>query len=1053
MTTPKRRLVVVGNGMAGARLVEEFLSRGGGDHHDVTMFGDEPCGNYNRILLSSVLARSHDPKDIFINPLSWYQANGVTLHSGERVSGIDLAAKTITGEKGTCEPYDSLVIATGSRPVVPPIEGISRINGNGNANGNGNGKRPSADKQAQAFKHGIFVFRTLADCDRMLRYVNRVRKAAVIGGGLLGLEAARGLLNAGLEVHVIHLMTHLMETQLDAAGGQVLRRQLEQMGMTIHLGTATSAILGDAEVTGLAFKDGTTLDCEMVVIATGVKPNVDLAARAGILVERGIVVGDDLACPDVDEVYAIGECAQHRGRVYGLVAPLWEQAQVLADRLSRRNPRALYTGSKASTKLKVAGIDLAAMGERDATEEDDEVVSYAEPSKGVYKKLIVRRDRLVGAMVIGDGAIVPSLLRVFSESTPLPDDRAGLLFRAMAAAPPLPPQIPDEALVCNCNGVTKAQIIEAVLAGARSIGAVCDATRASTGCGSCKPEVEAIIGLACQGLAMPDLLKEGDRPVEEVEVREPAIGDLVVTHNKIERYKSEKDGLDIVQDLPRLAQDGWQAIEDGDRERLKWAGIFFRRQTPGRFMMRVRISSGQTNAAQIRAMGEITKDFGVGFVDITTRQQIQLRGYEIDQVEEIWRRLEAVGLVSLQTGMDNIRGVVGCPAAGLTRQELFDASPIAREFTDTFLGNKAFTNLPRKFNVAITGCTEHCTHAESQDLALIPAMRMSHGTELRGFNVLVGGKMGSGGYRVASPLDVFVQQSEAAAVCGHITEIFRDHGSRATRTKARLSFLVDAWGVAKFRAELQRRVGRTLPPAGKDMRGSATTDHLGVVAQKQPGLNYVGLAVPVGRVTVDQLFSLARIADDYGSGEVRITAAQNLIIPNVPDDRLRALLAEPLLSELSPDPSGAMRGLVSCTGIDYCHFALIETKELALKTARELEERLPRNKRLTMHWSGCPAGCGNHAAADIGLLGKNVRIDGQIVDAVDIFVGGKSGPDARAGTKILEDVPCDVLPDVLERLIPYMGKRPAAAARPRESAAPSPLSSALQAHDAPVERL
>jgi len=236
------------------------------------------------------------------------------------------------------------------------------------------------------------------------------------------------------------------------------------------------------------------------------------------------------------------------------------------------------------------------------------------------------------------------------------------------------------------------------------------------------------------------------------------------------------------------------------------------------------------------------------------------------------------------------------------------------------------------------------------------------------------------------------------------------------------------------------------------LRGSVTADHLGVMAQKQAGLNYVGLAVPVGRVTLEQLFELARVAEAYGSGDVRITAAQNVIIPGVPDARLPALLTEPLLDELSPNPSGAMRGLVSCTGIDYCHFALIETKELAFKTARELEQRLPPAKRLTMHWSGCPAGCGNHAAADIGLLGKNARIDGEVVDAVDIFVGGKSGPNARAGTKILEDVPCSALPDVLERLIPYIGKRPAAAARPKESAVLSPSSAAPRALDAPPAR-
>jgi ferredoxin-nitrite reductase len=283
--------------------------------------------------------------------------------------------------------------------------------------------------------------------------------------------------------------------------------------------------------------------------------------------------------------------------------------------------------------------------------------------------------------------------------------------------------------------------------------------------------------------------------------------------------------------------------------------------------------------------------------------------------------------------------------------------------------------------------------------------------------------MGSGGYRIASPLDVFVRPENATALCGHVTRIFRDHGFRASRTKARLAFLLEAWGVPKFRAELQRRVGQLLPAAGKDKRGTARADHLGVVKQRQAGLNCVGLAVPVGRITLAQLFDLARIADELGDGAVRLTTEQNVLIPNVPDERLGALVAEPLLRELRHDPPGVIRGLVSCTGIDYCHFALVETKELALNTARHLEQRLPAGKLLTMHWSGCPAGCGNHAAADIGLLGKNARIDGQIVDAVDIFVGGKSGPNAKPGVRLLEDVPCDVVPEVLERLIPYLGKR------------------------------
>lgn len=504
--------------------------------------------------------------------------------------------------------------------------------------------------------------------------------------------------------------------------------------------------------------------------------------------------------------------------------------------------------------------------------------------------------------------------------------------------------------------------------------------------------------------------------------------DVVVTLNKIERLKREKDGLDIVHDVPRLAQEGWQKIDEGDRERLKWAGVFFRRQTPGRFMMRVRISNGLANAPQIRTLAEITREIGVGFADITTRQQIQLRGFEIGNVPDIWDRLEAVGLVSLQTGMDNIRNVVGCPVAGLTPHELFDASPVVREFTDTFLRNKAYTNLPRKFNVAITGCTQHCVHTESQDIGLTPAVKTIHGEDVSGFNVAVGGKMGSGGFRVATPLDVFVRPETAAVLCSHITLIFRDHGSRAARNRARLAFLIEEWGAAKFRRELQRRIGHPLLTAGKDARSTRTTDHIGVVKQKQTGLNYIGLVVPVGRITADQLFGVAHIAEMYGNREVRITTGQNLIIPNVSDDKVPPLIREPLLQELSPDPPAAMRGLVSCTGIDYCHFALIETKELAIKTARQLESTLARGKMLSMHWSGCPAGCGNHAAADIGLLGKNMRVNGELVDAVDVFVGGRSGPNAKPGTKILEDVPCDALPDVLERLIPYLSAKRSTAA-------------------------
>ena len=489
--------------------------------------------------------------------------------------------------------------------------------------------------------------------------------------------------------------------------------------------------------------------------------------------------------------------------------------------------------------------------------------------------------------------------------------------------------------------------------------------------------------------------------------------------NKIEEYKREKDGLDILDDIPRYAAEGWEKITDGDKELMKWAGVFFRRQTPGRFMMRLRFANGFMSAAQLRTIGEISRDFGKGFADITTRQQMQLREFKINDVPEIWQRLRAVDLISLQTGMDNIRGVIGCPVAGLTPNELFDASPVAREFTQMFIGNKAFTNLPRKFNVTITACKEACTHAEAQDLALTPALKEINGALVAGFNVAVGGKLGSGGFRMASPLNLFVTPDEAASVCSHVVMIFRDHGGRELRTKARLAFLIEAWGVEKFRHELERRVDRPLASAGNDQRTPKHTDHIGVLRQRQAGLNYIGLAVPVGRMTSEQMLQVADLAENFGNGELRLTVGQNVIITNVPDQKIGELTDEPVLRELRYDPSEVMRGLVSCTGMDYCHFALIETKERALKTARALEAKLGKTQPLRMHWSGCPASCGNHTLADIGLLGKNIKLNGEVVEAVDVFAGGAGGCEANFPIKLLEDVPCDDLPEVLAGLVKH----------------------------------
>jgi nitrite reductase (NADH) large subunit len=483
--TRRERLVVVGNGMAGCRFVEDMLARGGAERYAITVYGDEPHGNYNRILLSSVLAGHHLPADIVTNPLSWYAAHDVRLHAGVRVDEIDLLGKRVLGAGGVSEGFDALVLATGSDPVVPRMDGL-------HASGGG-------------FKDGVFVFRTIEDCHRILAFAEDARRAVVIGGGLLGLEAARGLCGRGLEVHVVHLMAHLMETQLDPAAALILHRQLENIGLQTHFEKLTTAVLGNGHVTGVAFKDGEQLDCDMVVVSAGIRPKVDLAARAGLHVNRGIVVGDDLACVDAPGVYAVGECAEHRGQVYGLVAPIWEQTSVLADRLSGRNLHASYSGSRTSTKLKVAGVDVAVMGSKEPRDADDEVVSYVEPRRGVYKKLIVREDRLVGAIVMGDGAIVPTLLQAFGEGAPLGANRSELLFPlAFDAAPLSVDRLPDGAQICDCNAVSKAAIVQSILEGARGVEAVCTATRAGTGCGTCRPHIQELVDFVCRSLDAPE---------------------------------------------------------------------------------------------------------------------------------------------------------------------------------------------------------------------------------------------------------------------------------------------------------------------------------------------------------------------------------------------------------------------------------------------------------------------------------------------------------------------------------------------------------------------
>lgn len=494
--------------------------------------------------------------------------------------------------------------------------------------------------------------------------------------------------------------------------------------------------------------------------------------------------------------------------------------------------------------------------------------------------------------------------------------------------------------------------------------------------------------------------------------------------NRIEQLKRQKDGLDLWPDILRYAQAGFGAIPPEDLERLKWWGLFHRAATPGLFMLRIRVPNGRLGAAgftaaQMQAIADVAHRYGRDVVDLTTRQQIQLRWIRIEDVPDIFRRLEAVGLTTLQTGADNVRNITGCPVAGIDGGEVVNALPLVQQVTDLILGKKAYSNLPRKFNIAISGCLHNCVRAEIHDIALTPLVLPVDGRPAVGFNLRAGGRLGAHP-RLASVLDVFVLPEQVPEVCVQILEIYRENGNRQTRSEGRLGDLLEDWGVERFRSELERRVGYPLLRSGVDDELGCGSDHIGVFPQREMGLSYVGLLIPGGRMTAAQLRELGRLAGEYGNGEARLTQGQNVILVNIPDERLPRLLQEPLLQVFSPEPPPVSRGFLACTGKGFCNLAQVETKERGVALARHLDAALPHLQEwrpFRIHFSGCQASCGQHPIGDIGLAGKRVEIDGQMVEAVDIYAGGRLGRNARFGRLVRESVPCDELPQVLAEMI------------------------------------
>ncbi len=491
--------------------------------------------------------------------------------------------------------------------------------------------------------------------------------------------------------------------------------------------------------------------------------------------------------------------------------------------------------------------------------------------------------------------------------------------------------------------------------------------------------------------------------------------------NKFEKFKQEKDGLAVKYQLDEFAKIGWEAIDETDlNHRLKWLGIFFRPVTPGKFMLRLRIPGGILTSEQMQILAEIVARYGEdGNADITTRQNLQLRGIRFGDIPDIFRRLHSVNLTSIQSGMDNVRNITGSPVAGISADELIDTRELVQKVQDMITnhgaGNPEFSNLPRKFNIAIEGGRDNSVHAEINDVAFVPAYKNG----VLGFNVLVGGFFSAKRCEPAIPLNAWVlPNDDVVDLCRAILEVFRDFGLRANRQKARLMWLIDEWGIEKFRAKVETQLGRTLATAAlKDEIDWDKRDHIGVYPQPEPGMNYVGLNIPVGRLYAADMFDLARMAAVYGRGEIRLTVEQNVIIPHVKDAHLDAFLQEPLLEKFSVNPTPLVRSLVSCTGAQFCSFALVETKNRALALVKELEAELDIPRSVRMHWTGCPNSCGQPQVAEIGLMGTKVRKNGKTVEGVDIYMGGKVGKDAQLGTCVIKGIACEDLKPFLENLL------------------------------------
>ncbi|HSC89494.1 MAG TPA: nitrite reductase large subunit NirB [Polyangiaceae bacterium] len=779
----KHRVVVIGNGMVSQKLCDRLTEKEEGTPVRITVLGEETWPAYDRVHLSEYFS-GKSAEDLVLAPVSWYGERGIDLRLGQRAARIDRESRLVITNSGTAVPYDSLVLATGAAPFVPPVPGLD--------------------------KSGVFVYRTIEDLEAITAYAKNVKTAAVIGGGLLGLEAAKAARDLGLVTHVVEQAPRLMPRQLDDAGSKLLQRQIESLGLHVHVGVRTTGVLGQTSVTGLRFGDGERLDVEMIIVSAGIRPRDQLAAQSGINVftRGGIVVNDTLQTSDPN-VYAVGECAIHEGTLYGLVAPGYEMATALAKTL--RGAEGSFRGADMSTKLKLLGVDVASLGDPFADEADGTAtVVFQDLLAGVYKKLIVSADgkKLLGAILVGDTAEYGTLLPFAKSGDPLPVSPDDLLFGSRSGSS-VQIELSDAAQVCSCNNVTKLDIVQAIAANdGCSLDTVKKCTKAGTGCGGCMPLVTDVYNL--------ELLKAGktvsrslcehfDYSRQElydlVKVRGyTTFAEVVAAHGRGHGCEICKPALAAILASTRAEPITRHATIQDTNDRFL-ANI----QRGGLYSVVPRIPAGEITPEKLLVIGEVAKKYSL-YTKITGGQRIDLFGARVDQLPDIWEDLVNAGFESGHAYGKSIRTVKSCVGSTWCRYGVQDSVGFAVRVEERYKGLRS----PHKLKSAVSGCVRECAEAQSKDFGLIA-------TE-KGWNLYVCGN-GGAKPRHADLLAADIDEATAIRYIDRFLMYYIKTADRLTRTSVWLDKLEggidhlkkvvidDSLGLAaEFEADMQKLV-------------------------------------------------------------------------------------------------------------------------------------------------------------------------------------------------------------------------------------------------------